>query len=96
MAAGGLTPPPDSWTVGIHTSEDGVEIIGTGVVIDATHVITAAHVVHSGQMWRDSLWISFPKAHGVPFGSGPAIARSMSVIASARAVVDSIQARWTL
>jgi len=39
-----IHPPADSWVAAVHASEDDAEPIGTAVVIDASRVLTCAHV----------------------------------------------------
>ena len=60
-------PPGASWAISIHISRVDSRPVGSGVVIDARHIITCGHVVtdrETGQV-LDELWIAFPKA-GVP------------------------------
>jgi WD40 repeat protein/DNA-binding SARP family transcriptional activator len=60
-------PPIDTWVAAVHAREDDVDPIGAGVVIDASRVLTCAHVVLAvGGAARESLWVSFPKADGWP------------------------------
>jgi WD40 repeat protein len=70
-------PPPDPWTVAIHLSPTDTAARGTGFVIDTTRVLTAAHVVAQGGAWRSGLWVSFPKADGVPYAFRLAVARCL-------------------
>ena len=60
-------PPADSWVAAVHASEDDAEPIGTAVVIDASRVLTCAHVVASEDgTAREPLWVSFPKTDRWP------------------------------
>ena len=60
-------PPADSWVAAVHASGDDVEPIGTAVVIDASRVLTCAHVaVTADGTPREPLWVSFPKADRWP------------------------------
>jgi WD40 repeat protein/DNA-binding SARP family transcriptional activator len=60
-------PPADSWVAAVHASEDDAEPIGTAVVVDASLVLTCAHVVVSENGTpREPLWVSFPKADRWP------------------------------
>jgi len=62
-----IHPPADSWVAAVHASEDDVEPIGAGVVIDASRVLTCAHVAATADgAARDPLWVSFPKADRWP------------------------------
>ena len=60
-------PPVDAWVAAVHSSEHDFEPIGTAVVVDATRVITCAHVVvdEDGAI-RKPLWVAFPKAEECP------------------------------
>ena len=60
-------PPADSWVAAVHASGDDLEPIGTAVVIDASRVLTCAHVaVTADGTAREPLWVSFPKADRWP------------------------------
>ena len=60
-------PPADSWVAAVHASGDDLEPIGTAVVIDASRVLTCAHVaVTADGTPREPLWVSFPKADRWP------------------------------
>jgi WD40 repeat protein/DNA-binding SARP family transcriptional activator len=60
-------PPADSWVAAVHASGDDLEPIGTAVVIDASRVLTSAHVaVTADGTAREPLWVSFPKADRWP------------------------------
>jgi DNA-binding SARP family transcriptional activator/DNA-binding XRE family transcriptional regulator len=60
-------PPADSWVAAVHASEDDLEPIGTAVVVDASRVLTCAHVaVTTDGTAREPLWVSFPKADRWP------------------------------
>ena len=60
--------PNDSWTVAIHAGRSDDKPLGAGVVIDATRVLTCAHVLqHQSGQWRDEVWVAFPKTD-VPVG----------------------------
>jgi WD40 repeat protein/DNA-binding SARP family transcriptional activator/DNA-binding XRE family transcriptional regulator len=62
-----IHPPVDSWAAAVHASEDDAEPIGTAVVIDASRVLTCAHVVVTADgAAREPLWVSFPKADRWP------------------------------
>ena len=62
-----VRPPDDSWVAAVHAGEDDAEPIGTAVVIDASRVLTSAHIVVSADgTARGPLWVSFPKADGWP------------------------------
>ena len=62
-----IHPPADSWVAAVHASEDDAEPIGTAVVIDASRVLTCAHVVASENgTAREPLWVSFPKTDRWP------------------------------
>jgi len=60
-------PPADNWVAAVHASGDDLEPIGTAVVIDASRVLTCAHVaVTADGTAREPLWVSFPKADRWP------------------------------
>ena len=62
-----IHPAVDSWAAAVHASEDDLEPIGTAVVIDASRVLTCAHVaVTADGTVREPLWVSFPKADRWP------------------------------
>ncbi|AGL15248.1 trypsin-like peptidase domain-containing protein [Actinoplanes sp. N902-109] len=56
--------PSDSWTVALHASRAGPEVLGTGVVIGDGQVLTCAHVIREDGVARRELWVAFPKAAG--------------------------------
>ena len=60
-------PSADTWVAAIHCSEHDFEPLGAGVVVDATRVLTCAHVALSGDgTVREPLWVAFPKGDGCP------------------------------
>src|SRR5579859_5034535 len=67
-----IYPSADTWVAAVHSSQDDFQPIGAGVVIDATRVLTCAHVVTSdaggmhGPKIREPLWVAFPKADDCP------------------------------
>ena len=62
-----IHPLADTWVAAIHASEDDLNPIGAAIVVDATRVLTCAHIVLSADGTpRESLWVSFPKADQCP------------------------------
>jgi WD40 repeat protein len=59
------TAPRDSWTVAIHRTAKDDRPIGTGVVVDRTHVLTCEHVLRQEGRMLDEVYLAFPKALGV-------------------------------
>jgi FxsC-like protein len=55
-------PPVASWVVAIHAGSDSVTPIGSGIVVDAHHVLTCAHVVTGETTAREQLRVAFPLA----------------------------------
>jgi Trypsin-like peptidase domain len=60
-------PPADAWIAAVHSSEEDFQPLGAAFVIDATRLLTCAHVVISDDGGvRDPLWIAFPKGDELP------------------------------
>ena len=55
-------PAHDGWVAAVHGSEDDLEPLGAGVVIDSGRVLTCAHVVIVEDRVLDPLWVAFPNA----------------------------------
>jgi WD40 repeat protein len=61
LAVPGARPRRDPWTASLHDAAEGSGVLGTGVVIDESRILTCAHVVVQSGV---TLWVGFPKAAG--------------------------------
>jgi len=67
-----IHPPADSWVAAVHAAEEDTEPIGTGVVVDASRVLTCAHVVTAEDgTAREPLGCRSPKPTGGRGGGWP-------------------------
>jgi WD40 repeat protein len=79
-----LRPPSSAWVAAVHATETDFRPLGAGVVIDASRVLTCAHVLAAGGALRERVWVAFPNAAGQGYARRAAVVQAADYVPPVR------------
>ena len=79
-----LRPPSSAWVAAVHATKTDFRPLGAGVVIDASRVLTCAHVLAEGGALRERVWVAFPNAAGQGYARRAAVVQAADYVPPVR------------